>query len=36
MDIREYRARYGFTGSVDYKIGENSSVWIRGLYSHLR
>jgi TonB-dependent receptor len=37
MDIREYRyyrARYGFTGSVDYKFSQNSNIWVRGLYSH--
>ena len=37
MDIREYRyyrTRYGFTGSVDYKFSQNSSIWVRGLYSH--
>ena len=36
-DVREYRyyrTRWGFTGSVDYKLGENSSIWVRGLYSH--
>jgi TonB-dependent receptor len=37
MDIREYRyyrTRYGFTGSVDYRFSDSSSVWLRGLYSH--
>jgi TonB-dependent receptor len=37
MDLREYqyyRARYGFTGSVDYKINDGSSVYLRSLYSH--
>ena len=37
MDLREYRyyrTRYGFGGSTDYKFGENSSVYVRGLYSH--
>ena len=36
-DIREYqyeRSRYGFTGSVDYKFNDNTSMWVRGLYSH--
>jgi TonB-dependent receptor len=36
MDIRDYmynRTRYGFTGSADYKINDNSSIFIRGLYS---
>jgi len=37
MDIREYqyyRARYGFAGAVDYKVGDRSSIYVRGLYSH--
>ena len=37
MGIREYRyyrGRYGFTGSVDYKFNDNTSIWVRGLYSH--
>lgn len=37
MDLREYRyyrARYGFGGSVDYKPNDNSSIYVRGLYSH--
>ena len=29
-----YRTRYGFSGTVDYKLGTNSSLYIRGLYSH--
>jgi TonB-dependent receptor len=29
-----YRTRYGFSGSVDYKLGDNSSIYVRGLYSH--
>ncbi|HLK22484.1 MAG TPA: TonB-dependent receptor [Bryobacteraceae bacterium] len=29
-----YRTRFGFSGSVDYKLGDNSSIYIRGLYSH--
>jgi len=36
-DIREYRyyrTRYGFTGNVDYKLGEVSGVYLRFLYSH--
>jgi TonB-dependent receptor len=33
-EYRYYRTRYGFTGSVDYKLAENSSIWVRGLYSH--
>jgi TonB-dependent receptor len=36
MDIREYefyRHRYGFAGSADYKLGANSLVYLRGLFS---
>ena len=37
IDIREYRyyrTRYGASGSVDYKLGDISGVYIRGIYSH--
>ncbi len=37
MDLRlytYYRTRYGFTGAVDYKFSNNSSIYVRGLYSH--
>jgi TonB-dependent receptor len=37
MDLREYeyyRARYGFSGSVDYKLSNNSNIYVHGLYSH--
>jgi TonB-dependent receptor len=36
-DLREYRyyrTRYGFTGAVDYKLGDISGVYLRFLYSH--
>jgi TonB-dependent receptor len=36
-DLREYRyyrARWGFAGSVDYKLNDTSSVYVRALYSH--
>ena len=36
-DIREYRyyrARWGFEGSADYKLNDNSQIYVRGLYSH--
>ena len=36
-DIREYRyyrTRYGFTGAVDYKLGDISGLYVRFLYSH--
>jgi hypothetical protein len=36
QDIREYqykRGRWGLTGSTDYKLGEGSDIYIRGIYS---
>ena len=36
MDLREYhydRTRYGFGGGVDYKLGDMSSIYLKGLYS---
>jgi TonB-dependent receptor len=36
QDIREYsykRSRWGLTGSADYKFSENSSIYIRAIYS---
>jgi TonB-dependent receptor len=36
-DIREYRyyrSRYGAAGSVDYKLGDLSGLYIHGIYSH--
>jgi TonB-dependent receptor len=36
-DIRYYlydRSRYGFGGTLDYKISDMSSVYVRGLFSH--
>lgn len=36
-DLRNYhydRSRYGFDGELDYKLGDMSSVYIRGLFSH--
>jgi TonB-dependent receptor len=36
-DIREYRyyrTRYGASGSIDYKLGNTSGVYLRFLYSH--
>ncbi|MGA3026169.1 MAG: TonB-dependent receptor, partial [Bryobacteraceae bacterium] len=36
IDVREYRYhryRYGFAGSLDYKLAEGSSVYLRYLYS---
>ena len=37
MDIREYRyyrTRYGFTGTLVYKLNDNSNLYSRFLYSH--
>ena len=39
MDLREYlydRTRYGFGGEADYKIGDMSSLYLRGLYSKFK
>lgn len=39
MDIRDYvydRTRWGATASADYKLGEGSSVYLRGLFSNFR
>jgi TonB-dependent receptor len=39
MDIRDYvydRTRWGATASLDYKLGEGSSVYLRGLFSTFR
>ncbi len=36
-DLRDYaydRTRFGFEGSVDYRLSDTSSVYVRGLYSH--
>jgi TonB-dependent receptor len=36
MDIREYkyfRSRWGLAGSADYRLGEASDIYLRGLYS---
>jgi len=37
-DIRQYlynRTRYGFDGELDYKLGDMSSVYLRGLFSRI-
>lgn len=37
IDLRDYRydrARYGFTGSVDYKLNDTTDFYVHGLYSH--
>ncbi len=39
IDLREYRydrTRYGFAGSSDYKLGEGSGLYLRGLYSDFK
>lgn len=39
MDIREYqyfRSRWGLAGSVDYRVGTDSDVYVRGLYSDFK
>src|SRR3981081_685969 len=39
MDLREYlydRTRYGFGGRADSKIGDMSSVYVRGLFSKFK
>jgi len=39
IDIREYRyyrSRWGLAGSADYKLGEGSDIYIRGLYSDFK
>ena len=36
LDIREYRyyrSRWGLAGSSDYKLGDGSNIYLRGLYS---
>jgi TonB-dependent receptor len=38
-DLREYRyyrERFGFEGSVDYKLSSNSSIYLRAMYSHFK
>ena len=39
MDIREYRydrTRWGFAGTLDYRLGQFSSIYLRGLYSEFK
>src|SRR5215470_14551011 len=38
-DLREYwydRTRYGFAGTMDYKLGEMSSAYLKGLFSRFK
>ena len=32
-DYRYYRSRWGLAGSADYKLGDGSNIYVRGLYS---
>jgi TonB-dependent receptor len=39
IDVREYRyyrSRWGLAGSADYKLGEGSNLYVRGLYSDFK
>src|SRR5580658_687792 len=39
QDIRQYlykRSRWGLTGSTDYKLGDGSDIYVRGIYSSFR
>lgn len=39
QDLREYRyyrTRWAVSGSVDYQLGQGSSIYIRGLYSYFK
>jgi TonB-dependent receptor len=39
VDLRNYhydRSRYGFDGTADYKLGEMSTVYLRGLFSKFK
>jgi len=39
IDMREYRyyrSRWGLAGSADYKLGEASNIYVRGLYSDFK
>ncbi len=35
-EYRYYRNRWGFTGTADYKLGDGSNIYIKGLYSNLQ
>lgn len=35
-EYRYYRSRWGLAGSADYKLGEGSNIYIRGLYSDFK
>jgi TonB-dependent receptor len=39
QDVRQYiynRSRWGLTGSADYKLGDGSDIYIRGIYSDFK
>ena len=39
LSLREYlydRTRYGFAGALDYKLGEDSDLYVHGLFSNFR
>lgn len=39
IDLRDYkydRTRWGLAGSTDYRLGQDSNIWLRGLYSAFR
>ena len=35
-EYRYYRSRWGLAGSADYKLGEGSNIYVRGLYSDFK
>src|ERR1051325_11252797 len=35
-EYRYYRGRWGLAGSADYKVGDGSNLYIRGLYSDFK
>ena len=35
-EYRYYRNRWGFAGTADYKLGQFSSIYLKGLYSNLQ
>jgi hypothetical protein len=35
-EYRYYRNRWGFTGNVDYKLSDFSSIYFKGMYSNLQ
>ena len=35
-EYRYYRSRWGLAGSADYKLGEGSDIYVRGLYSDFK